>query len=90
MMLTMRTTLTLDDDVAELVRQATYRDQRTMKDVVNDALRAALSGYRPAEPYVVHPHHGQLRPGIDPARLNQLADELSDDAQIAAMRRAGT
>ena len=41
-----RTTLTLEDDVAALVRQAMRRTKKSLKEVVNDALRAGL---RPAE-----------------------------------------
>lgn len=74
----MRTTLTLDDDVARLLDDAVHRDRRTMKDVVNEALRRGLSA--PAEvvsaPYVAPVHSSGLRAGIDFARLNQLIDDL--------------
>lgn len=85
MMRTMRTTLTLDDDVARLVEDAMHRDRRTMKAVVNDALRRGLAAPEPVEPFQVRVHHTRLRPGIDPARLNQLADELEDEALLAGM-----
>jgi hypothetical protein len=47
-----RTTLTLDDDVARLLDDAVHRERRPMKQVVNDALRRALTSpeSRP-EPY---------------------------------------
>lgn len=38
----MRTTLTLDDDVAALLRQALKRRGVTLKSVVNEALRRGL------------------------------------------------
>jgi len=38
----MRTTLTLDDDVAALLRRIRRREDRSLKDVVNDALRRGL------------------------------------------------
>lgn len=38
----MRTTLTLDDDVSALLRQALKRRGTTLKAVVNDALRRGL------------------------------------------------
>ncbi|MCP4591782.1 MAG: hypothetical protein GY842_13665 [bacterium] len=38
----MRTTLTLDDDVAILLNQARTRQRRTLKEVVNEALRRGL------------------------------------------------
>lgn len=84
----MRTTLTLDPDVAKLVEDAMHRERRPMKQVVNDALRRAL---RPAparrRPYRVKPHVTTLRPGFDWTRLNQLADELEDEAILEKIRR---
>ena len=58
----MRTTLTLEDDVA--VRLERLRDERghSLKAVVNDVLRRGLDalGREPAEraPYRIKPHHG--------------------------------
>lgn len=80
----MRTTLTLDDDVARLVEDAMHRDRHSMKVVINDALRRGLltAVNQPLPPYVASVHHSAVRPGIDDARLNQLADELgiADDS----------
>lgn len=39
----MRTTLTLDDDVAALVRRALKRRGATLKSVINEGLRAGLA-----------------------------------------------
>lgn len=77
----MRTTLTLDDDVARLVADASHREKRSTKAVVNDALRRAL-GPRDARPYTAPVFEADLLPGVDVARLNQLADELEDDVSI--------
>lgn len=38
----MRTTLTLEDDVAALLERARERGSRTLKEVVNEALRRGL------------------------------------------------
>lgn len=84
----MRTTLTLDDDVARLLADEAHRTRRPFKQVVNDAIRRGLAGVRsggalPA--YRVTPHDGgRLMPGIDPGRLNQLVDELEVSAFIQA------
>lgn len=40
----MRTTLTLDDDVAARLRGAVRKERRALKDVVNEALRRGLEG----------------------------------------------
>ena len=89
----MRTTLTLDPDVTRLLADEVHRVRKPFKQVVNDALRRGLTsaaGRRP-KPYRVRPHAARLQPGIDPGRLNALADEHEDDAILAkppARRRA--
>lgn len=86
----MRTTLTLDDDVVRLIDDAVHRDRRSMKQVVNDALRQALSPPQPADvkPYRVRPHRSALRPGLDLTGFNRLADELEDAEIIDRARRS--
>lgn len=83
----MRTTLTLDDDVARLIADAVHRDRRTMKEVVNTALRRGLllDAERAEGEFEVPVHSSAVCGGLDSARLNQLADEVDDDASIAAM-----
>jgi hypothetical protein len=86
----MRTTLTLDPDVARLVEDAMHRERRPMKQIVNDALRRGLS--RPEVrrmPYRMPEHESALRPGIDLSGFNRLADEMEDE-QIAALARKRT
>jgi hypothetical protein len=88
MMATMRTTLTLDDDVARLVEDAVHREHRPMKQIINDALRQALASRVPRhEPYHLVPHESAVRPGFDLAGFNQLADELEDEAILDKARR---
>ena len=79
----MRTTLTLEDDVARLVEEQVHRTKSSVKQVVNDAIRAALAP-RPARsaPYRVRVHHAALAPGLDLAGFNKLADELEDQAIV--------
>ena len=88
----MRTTLTIDPDVERLLEDEVHRTRRPLKQIVNDALRTALapSARKRQPPYRVVPHHTSLRPGIDPDRLNALADELEDDAvlKVRAGRRS--
>lgn len=80
----MRTTLTLDPDVVRLIQDAVHRQRRPTKQVINDALRHALRPSRPDRtPYHIEPHKSEVRPGFDVARLNQLADELEDEAILA-------
>lgn len=84
----MRTTLTLDPDVARLVKDAVHRQRRPTKQVINDALRQALRTTRSDnEPYRVEVHDSALLPGIDPAGLNGLADELDDETILTRIRQ---
>lgn len=86
----MRTTLTIDDDVARLIDDAVHRERRPIKQVINDALRRGLRTSSPAarEPYHYEPHSTTLRPGLDVTGFNRLADELEDDAVLAKARDA--
>lgn len=83
----MRTTLTLDPDVARKLQAAVEREGSTLKAVVNDALRRGLSapGKR-LPPFKVKAHSMGLRPGIDPAKLNQLLDELEAEDYLRKTR----
>lgn len=85
----MRTTLTLDPDVARMIQEEVHRVRKPLKRVVNEALRRGLTGTgrrRPLKAYRVVPHAARLMPGVDRARLNALADEL-EDAAIAGRAR---
>jgi hypothetical protein len=81
----MRTTLTLDPDVVQLLREEEHRQRKSFKEVVNDAIRRGLAsqGRAPSRrSYRVRPHRTALRPGIDAAGFNRLADEFDDDATL--------
>ena len=75
----MRTTITLDPDVYEKIRDRMRESRRGLKEVINQALRAGL---RPngravdAGRFVVEPHPCSFKVGVDPDKLNQLVDEL--------------
>jgi len=78
MMPLMRTTLTLDNDLAaDITERARLMDQ-SFKQVVNDTLRRGLSPGTPPPrvEYQVKPFRTGLRVGVDPLRLNQLNDAL--------------
>jgi hypothetical protein len=74
----MRTTVTLDEDVVSLLRAAKERSHTSFKQVLNAAVRRGLKGEGGAaeEPFVLTARSLGLRPGIDPARLRELDDEL--------------
>jgi hypothetical protein len=73
----MRTTLTLDDDVAAKLKAETKRSGKSFKDVVNEYLRLGLFAKkteRPGEPFRVEARDlGRLHPGLS---LDSIADLL--------------
>ena len=75
----MRTTLTLDDDVADSLKERVRLLDVSFKQVVNDTLRRGLSpaGNDTTSPkYRVLPNHSGLVPSVDPLKLNQLNDQI--------------
>ena len=87
----MRTTLTLDPDVAKMIETEVHRSRRSVKAVTNEAIRRGLSGGAgAAQPaFKVEPLPIRLRPGIDPGRFNQLVDELEVAEHVSKKGRAG-
>ena len=78
----MRTTLTIEDDIAVRIEERRRRDGQSLKQVVNALLREGLrSGQRKpdARRYRTKPQALGMRPGFDAAKLNQLVDELDTD-----------
>ncbi len=76
----MRTTLTLDDDLVVKLKELAHRQGSTFKEAVNAAVRRGLTkpspGARRTKPFRVKTFRSPFRPGVDPLKLNQLADEL--------------
>jgi plasmid stability protein len=73
----MRTTLTLDDDVAAKLKAETRRSGRSFRDTVNETLRRGLATRRTATPRtpfkIVARDLGRSRPGVS---LDNIADLL--------------
>jgi hypothetical protein len=87
----MRTTLTIDDDLAGLLKQRARELGVPFKEVVNRTIRAGLGEAttlrRGAAPKTV-PHSFGFRPGIDVDKLGQLADELEAETFAASAERS--
>jgi hypothetical protein len=85
----MRTTLTLEPDVALKLKRRMAARKLTLKDAVNEALREGLKHDKNEAPtrFRVEPHAFGFKPGIDPDKLNQLADELEADEFSDKLRR---
>ena len=83
----MRTTLTIDDDLAGLLKRRASELGIPFKEAVNRTIRAGLGAAaaprRGAAPKTV-PHSFGFRPGVDLDKLGQLADELEAEAFAAS------
>ena len=75
----MRTTLTLDDDVAAKLRAEARRTGRPFKEVVNEALRSSLQrrAEKKSTPFKVRVRDlGDLRPGVNLDNIADLVEQL--------------
>ncbi len=77
-MMTVRTTLTLDDDVMRLARRRATDLDRPLKDVINDALRDGLthsdSQRRDSYRFQLKTVEGRTLPGVDLTDRDKLFD----------------
>jgi hypothetical protein len=84
----MRTTVTLDTDVERLLKTTAHQRGKSVKVVLNDAVRQSLGGKKHLRKPTLNPPTSMgLRAGLDPQRLNQLADDLEAGAFLSATRR---
>ena len=82
----MRTTITLDEDVAAQLRRVMRERDITFKDAVNTALRAGLGASREPRPYRLPTFRMGVRPGIDLDRALRLDAALEDEETIRQLR----
>jgi len=78
----MRTTVTLDEDVATAVQALASERGWTFKQALNTTLRAGLSGPRAPKAYRVRPRRLGLRPGVDLDKALRLASDLEDQELV--------
>jgi hypothetical protein len=76
-----RTTLTLDDDVAAKLKAEIRRSGRPFKEVVNQFLRLGINSRRESavkgEPFVVEARSlGRLRPGVSLDNVGELLEQI--------------
>jgi hypothetical protein len=76
----MRTTVTLDPDVAEQIKALARRRNVSFKVALNSAIRAGLAAERGgSRPYRVPARNMVLRPGVDLTHALRLAASLEDE-----------
>ena len=86
----MRTTVTLDPDVEQLLREAVRKSGKSFKVILNRAVREGLAkppGASVAKPFRVKARRMGLRGGIDPGALNRLLDEVEVDRFVGEQAR---
>jgi len=86
----MRTTLTLEPDVAARLKQEIRRSGKGLKALVNEALRLGLgmAGKPSLGPrFEVRAHAFGFKPGVDLDRMNQLVDELESEETARELGR---
>jgi hypothetical protein len=74
----MRTTVTLDPDVAAKLRETARERAVSFKVSLNDAVRAGLGGRRESRPYRVPTRRLGARPGVELDKALALASQLED------------
>jgi len=86
----MRTTLTLDPDVAMKLKKRMAEEKLTLKETVNQTLRfgfKTVAQQKKRAPFKVIPHSFGFKPGIDLNRLNHLVDELEAEDYVRKMSK---
>ena len=79
----MRTTLTIDDDIARQLKAIVHRSSKPFKTVVNEALRAGIENNRIADvrrPYRLEPvAMGEVTGSYNLDKALELVDHLEDE-----------
>jgi hypothetical protein len=85
----MRTTLTLEPDVALKLKKRMADRKLTLKDAVNQTLRAGLETLevKRKTPFKVDPFALGIPPGVDLDKMNQLLDQLDVEDHIQKFGR---
>jgi hypothetical protein len=82
----MRTTITLDEDVAAQLRRLMRERELTFKDAVNTTLRAGLGATREPRGYRLPTYHMGVRPGIDLDKALRLDAAMEDEETLRQLR----
>jgi len=77
--------MAIDDELYRQLEEIAQREHRSVRDLIEEALRERLRDAAPPryEPLV---HHSALAPGVDPRRLSAVADEIVEDDAITTSR----
>ncbi len=86
----MRTTLTIDDQLAKALKEAAHQSGRSFKEVVNETLKAGLAAKKApgkARSYRLKPvSMGHVAGNFNLDKALQLADALEDEELVQKLR----
>jgi hypothetical protein len=82
----MRTTVTLDEDVAAQLRRVMRERDLTFKDAINTALRAGLGSAHEGRSYHLPTYRMGVRPGVDLDKALRLDAALEDEETLRELR----
>lgn len=73
----MRTSIEIEDQLYNEIKQRARSSSRSIREVIESALRAAFMGKGKAKKtFTVKPHYSKFKAGIDENHLKQILDEL--------------
>lgn len=78
----MRTTLTLDEDVAQRIKQLVRERGGSFKATVNELLRRGLAAQPANHEYETPTFEADITPGLDLTKALSLAAAFEDDAAL--------
>ena len=81
----MKTMITLDTEVEQRLREAMQRQGKSLKEILNEALRRGLGLSQ--QQFEVKSRALRLRPGLDPACLSDLDDDLEVEEFLSKTAR---
>ncbi len=84
----MRTTVTIDDDVAQQIRQRMSERGVGFKHIVNELLRRGLRSNGEPEPYDTPTFAMGARPDVDLSKALSLAAAMEDEAIVGRLDQA--
>ncbi|MXY46090.1 MAG: hypothetical protein F4Y44_03710 [Chloroflexi bacterium] len=84
----MKTTLKLDDDIADFLQEQSHIQDKPLEQVVNETLRLGITRIpkrvdAAKPPFRVKPNKSGLAEGVDPLHLNRLIDDLEVENYLA-------
>jgi len=74
--------MNVEDELADQLRNIAHSRRCSLTEAINGVIREGLRRQTARKPFVTVPWESSFAPGVDPARLNQLADELELESLV--------